>query len=135
MPRAKSDRLRVWRGELRKTAGGLTKGDLMRNKKGKIVSKRKSLAMTKVNNLGQYLRKKGDRFTSEVKPAKAKVKPVKKVVKPAKVIKAPAKVKAVLAKATKAGAKQGRHERHDVVDLTADDPEPIDWEALDLPDF
>jgi len=34
-------RAQVWHGTARKTSGGLTKGDLMKNKEGRIVSKRK----------------------------------------------------------------------------------------------
>ena len=62
-----SERLRVWKGEIKKTSGGLRKGDLARNKRGKIVSKRKSGQASGANNLGQWLRKKGDRF--EDRPA------------------------------------------------------------------
>ena len=65
-----SQRLRVWRGEIRRTTGGLRKDDLMKNSKGKIVSKRKSLAAYKVNNLGDWLRKKGDRFQDKRKGLK-----------------------------------------------------------------
>ena len=59
-----NERLRVWRGELKKTSGGLTKDMLIKNKRGKIVSKRKSEAARKNedNNLGSWLRKKGDTF-------------------------------------------------------------------------
>ena len=35
-------RLEVWRGNRLKTSGGLTKADLVKNKRGKIVSKKKS---------------------------------------------------------------------------------------------
>ena len=62
-----SQRLRVWRGEIRKTTGGLTKADLMKNGKGKIVSKRKSLSAFKVNNLGSWLRQTGDKFSGKLK--------------------------------------------------------------------
>lgn len=31
----------VWGGEAKHTSGGLTKGDLMKNKNGKVVSKKK----------------------------------------------------------------------------------------------
>ena len=62
-----SHRARVWRGEIRKTTGGLTKADLTKNKAGKIVSKRKSLAAVKANNLGNWIRAKGDPFKG--KPA------------------------------------------------------------------
>ena len=62
-----NERLRVWKGELKKTSGGLTKDDLIKNKRGKIVSKRKSEAAkkNKDNNLGQWLRSKGDQFLSK----------------------------------------------------------------------
>ena len=60
------ERLRVWKGELLKTSGGLTIKDLMKNKRGKIVSKRKSqAAKDNANNLGDWLRKKGDNFFSK----------------------------------------------------------------------
>ena len=62
-----SQRARVWRGDIRKTTGGLTKADLTKNKAGKIVSKRKSLAAVKANNLGKWIRAKGDPFKG--KPA------------------------------------------------------------------
>ena len=61
-----NERLRVWRGELKKTSGGLTKAMLMKNKRGKIVSKRKSEAAKKnANNLGGWLRSKGEHFLSK----------------------------------------------------------------------
>ena len=62
-----NERLRVWKGELKKTSGGLTKDDLIKNKRGKIVSKRKSEAAkkNKDNNLGQWLRSKGEQFLSK----------------------------------------------------------------------
>jgi outer membrane biosynthesis protein TonB len=56
------ERQRVWRGELKKTSGGLGKHDLVRNTRGKIVSKRKSASSSKENNLGKWLRKSGDSF-------------------------------------------------------------------------
>ena len=60
------ERLRVWLGELKKTSGGLTKGMLMKNKRGKIVSKRKSDSSKNAesNNLAKlgWLRSKGDKF-------------------------------------------------------------------------
>ena len=43
----------------------------MKNSKGKIVSKRKSMAAYKVNNLGSWLREKGDRFKDKRKGLKA----------------------------------------------------------------
>ena len=54
--------MRVWRGEIKKTTGGLTKDDLVKNRKGKIVSRRKSRQAADQNNLGEWLRNKGDRF-------------------------------------------------------------------------
>ena len=68
-----NERQRVWKGELKKTSGGLRKQDLIRNKRGKIVSKKKSEAARKnkdANNLGQWLRSKGEKFLSKgLKPA------------------------------------------------------------------
>jgi len=55
-------RLRVWNGELQKTTGGLRKKDLVKNKRGKIVSRRKSAGAGGANNLGKWLRKRGDTF-------------------------------------------------------------------------
>jgi len=60
------ERLRVWRGELKKTSGGLTKSDLTKNKRGKIVSKKKSAASSKENNLGKWLRVKGESFGAKL---------------------------------------------------------------------
>ena len=68
-----NERQRVWKGELKKTTGGLRKQDLIKNKRGKIVSKKKSEAARKnkdANNLGQWLRSKGEKFLSKgLKPA------------------------------------------------------------------
>ena len=58
MPSSKQ-RLEVWRGVRLKTSGGLTKADLIKNKRGKIVSKKKSAQAHSQNNLQQYLRQKG----------------------------------------------------------------------------
>ena len=62
-----NERQRVWKGELSKTSGGLTKKDLIKNKRGKIVSKKKSEAArkNKENNLGEWLRNKKDGFLSK----------------------------------------------------------------------
>ena len=49
----------VWRGTRAKTSGGLTKGDLIKNKRGKLVSKKKSQQAGSQNNLGSWLRTKG----------------------------------------------------------------------------
>jgi hypothetical protein len=66
MPQA--ERMRVWRDEIKKTSGGLRKQDLMKNSRGKIVSKKKSAAAKKnkdKNNLAGWLRQKGDQFLSK----------------------------------------------------------------------
>lgn len=98
-----NERLRVWNEELKKTSGGLTKAMLMKNKRGKIVSKKKSEAAKKSNenNLGSWLRSKGDKFDGEPKGFKAEDKKPKKVkqivakieqkVKKEKVVNAPKK--------------------------------------------
>ena len=52
-------RLEVWRGTRLKTSGGLTKADLVKNKRGKIVSKKKSSQASSQNNLGAWLRETG----------------------------------------------------------------------------
>ena len=52
-------RLDVWRGIRQKTSGGLTKDMLIKNKRGKIVSKKKSGQASEQNNLGSWLREKG----------------------------------------------------------------------------
>ena len=125
-----NQRLRVWKGELRKTTGGLTKDDLMKNNKGKIVSKRKSLAMKKINNLGGYLREKGQPFKMDKKPEAAKKEVPAKKPEPAKkketkvkkapakkkvkVVKTPDKLKTMLKKVVKKGKKQQRAARKDV---------------------
>ena len=66
MPQA--ERQRVWKGELKKTSGGLRKQDLMKNSRGKIVSRKKSEAAKKnkdKNNLAGWLRQKGEQFMSK----------------------------------------------------------------------
>ena len=126
MPRT-NQCLRVWKGELRKTSGGLTRDDLMKNKKGKIVSKRKSLAMKKINNLGGYLREKGQPFKIDKKPEAAKKEVPAKKPEPAKKketkvkkapakkkVKTPDKLKTMLKKVVKKGKKQQRAARKDV---------------------
>jgi len=62
------ERLRVYLGELKKTSGGLTRDDLVKNKRGKIVSRKKSgQAVGDANNLGSWLRGKGDPFKGKPK--------------------------------------------------------------------
>ena len=92
------ERLRVWNGELRRTSGGLTKEDLIKNKRGKIVSKKKSEAAkkNKDNNLGDWLRTKGDHFLSKglkKENIKRKGKPGRKAFKKSEE-EAPPKLKA-----------------------------------------
>ena len=58
MPTAKQ-RLDVWKGSRARTSGGLTKSDLIKNKRGKLVSKKKSSQAGSQNNLGSWLREKG----------------------------------------------------------------------------
>ena len=99
MPISRAEQRRlVWTGKLRKTTGGLTRDDLMLNRTGRIVSKRKSQAASKVNNLGTWLRVRGNKF--DEKPANAKkgsngkeAKAAPKKVAPKKVVKKVAKPK------------------------------------------
>lgn len=64
-----AQRLAVWNGEREKTTGGLHKKDLIKNRHGRIVSKRKSAVARKLNNLGRFLaggsRTKGDRSSGK----------------------------------------------------------------------
>merc|ERR1719488_27326 len=48
--RGKLAKSQVFRGSKSKTSGGLTRGDLIKNKRGKIVSKKKSLIAAKLAN-------------------------------------------------------------------------------------
>ena len=87
---SREQRIRVWKGELKKTSGGLTRDDLVKNRKGKIVSRKKSRQASEFNNLGEWLRDKGDKFQGktarqeekqdepEKKPAAPKPKPAPK---------------------------------------------------------
>jgi len=101
-------RIEVWKGSRGKTSGGLTKADLIKNKRGKIVSKRKSSQASDQNNLGTWLRsagksvpkdkmlrKKGKSPDSE-EPPKPQAKPASNPpkAKPAKAKPAKAKPKA-----------------------------------------
>jgi hypothetical protein len=45
----------VYEGEAVHTSGGLKKGELMRNKRGKIVSKKQHDSAKSNKNLGEYL--------------------------------------------------------------------------------
>jgi len=64
MPSSKQ-RLEVWRGVRARTSGGLKKEDLTKNKRGKIVSKKKSGQAFEQNNLGGFLRKKGTKVPKD----------------------------------------------------------------------
>ena len=54
-------RAQVWHGTAKKTSGGLTRKDLLKNKAGRIVSKRKHFTAKKDKRLVKagYLTKKG----------------------------------------------------------------------------
>jgi len=58
-------RSEVWRGIRSKTSGGLTKDMLTKNKRGKIVSKKKSGQASDQNNLGSWLRQKGKKIAKK----------------------------------------------------------------------
>ena len=76
MTRSTIQRLAVWRGDRKRTSGGLGKSDLTKNARGKIVSKKKSEQARKQNNLGDKLRKKGVHVAKdEMLHAKGKSKP------------------------------------------------------------
>ena len=82
---SRPQRLRVWRGELKKTSGGLVRDDLVKNSKGKIVSRRKPKQAGEQNNLGVWLRSKGDKFGDKPEKElalKAKEPPKKAAAKP-----------------------------------------------------
>ena len=64
MPSSKQ-RIEVWRGQRKRTSGGLTKEMLTKNKRGKIVSKKKSNQASDQNNLGVFLRKKGTKVPKD----------------------------------------------------------------------
>ena len=54
-------RAEVWHGNAKKTTGGLTKSDLLKNKHGEIVSKKKHLTAKKEKRLEKagYFTQKG----------------------------------------------------------------------------
>ena len=85
-------RLQVWKGLRKRTSGGLTKIDLKKNKRGKLVSKRKSDQASSQNNLGSWLREKGksvpkdEMLRKKKEPPKKKKSPKKAVVAPKKVV-------------------------------------------------
>ena len=82
-----TQRMRVWKGDLKKTSGGLTKKDLVKNKRGKIVSRKKSGQASGANNLGNWLRKKGEAYQGV--PDRVQKKPVVKVKSPKPMIHRP----------------------------------------------
>ena len=98
MPSTKQ-RLEVWRGLRLKTSGGLRKSDLIKNKRGKIVSKRKSSQAGEKNNLGAFLRKanekmsKKDMLPPEEKEKQPAAAPKKKAAAPKKKVAAAKKKK------------------------------------------
>ena len=76
-----AQRIAVWNGERAQTTGGLKNADLIKNRHGRIVSKKKSEVARKLNNLGNFLAKK---------LAKGKAAPEKpKVEKPKPKVEAP----------------------------------------------
>ena len=83
------ERVLVYEGKKLKTKGGLTKADLVKNSRGRIVSKKMSELARKRSNLGPLLKKKGESpFTKNEKADKVKPKPKpKKVVNPPKITK------------------------------------------------
>ena len=75
MTGSSKQRSEVWRGVRKRTSGGLTKADLIKNKRGKIVSKKKSVQAANQNNLGELLRTKGAKMKkSEIMHPKGKAK-------------------------------------------------------------
>ena len=76
-----AQRIAVWNGERAHTTGGLKKADLMRNRHGRIVSKRKSEVARRLNNLGNFLANKAKGVKKPAAEAKPKPKPA--AVKPA----------------------------------------------------
>ena len=70
-----NQRLEVWRGQRKKTSGGLTKEMLTKNKRGKIVSKKKSEQASDQNNLGSWLRETGKKVPKDEMLRKKGAKP------------------------------------------------------------
>ena len=64
-------RAQVWHGTAYQTSGGLTKGDLLKNKHGRIVSKKKHKTAKKENRLVKagYGTKKGHFGAVKIKPS------------------------------------------------------------------
>lgn len=73
-------RAQVWHGTAKKTTGGLKKSDLMKNKHGRIVSKKVSASAKKTNRLKDFKTTKGKfvLFKKKSKKSKKKSKKSKK---------------------------------------------------------
>lgn len=65
----------MWNGERASTTGGLKKSDLMKNRHGRIVSKRKSEVARKLNNLGNFLARKAKGKAAKKAEPKPEPKP------------------------------------------------------------
>jgi len=59
----RGSRFEVFNGKALRTSGGLTKGDLIKNSKGQIVSRKASRVAKLKNNLGGYRQTKNRRST------------------------------------------------------------------------
>ena len=73
-----AQRIAVWEGRKEKTSGGLRKGDLIKNRQGRIVSKKKSAVAKRLNNLGSHLRGKKKAESKKAEPKKVTKKAAKK---------------------------------------------------------
>jgi hypothetical protein len=73
-------RAEVWHGNAKKTTGGLTKKDLIQNKWGEIVSRKKHMTAKKEKRLEKYgyFAKKGKFGTIKKSPKTKKVQPKKR---------------------------------------------------------
>ena len=80
-----AQRIAVWNGERASTTGGLKKPDLMKNRHGRIVSKRKSEVARKLNNLGNFLARKAKGKAAKKAEPKPEPKPPKPKPEPPKV--------------------------------------------------
>jgi len=121
---SRPDRIRVWRGEIKRTKGGLVKADLMKNKSGKIVSRRRSAAAKGNSNLGEWLRAKGQKFTDLPRPYLKKKDAKKAVPVPKKAVPVPKKASPKKKKPVQAPKKkpvQAPKKKRDVISLIDDD--------------
>ena len=101
-----NQRYEVWRGLRERTSGGLTKGMLTKNKRGKIVSKKKSEQASSQNNLGSWLRKKGAKIEKADMLRKKTAPPEDAPISKKKAKTTAAKAKAVPAKVQAAPKKK-----------------------------